>query len=171
MKRVILGPDGDGKNVILHEGAPHEVSIGGDPEVADAADEAGEKMSYAWAAAEPLTSTEDLVAGIDPINFRLRPGETRFMRVEIAPGGSTGMHQTPYITDYLVALAGELTMYVEDGSSTVIGPGDMLVQLGGMHRWSNEGPETFVMAGVVVGVRNDDVDVPGGVVFGTDEES
>jgi quercetin dioxygenase-like cupin family protein len=169
MKRVILGPDADGKNVILHDGAPYEVSLGSDADPADASDEASEKISYAWAAPEPVHSTEDLAAGIDPFNFRLQPGETRFMRVEIAPGGSTGMHQTPYITDYLVALAGQLTMYAEDGSSTVIGPGDMLVQLGGMHRWSNHGTETFVMAGVVVGVRND-VDTPGGVVFGTDEE-
>jgi quercetin dioxygenase-like cupin family protein len=168
MKRVILGLDSAGQNVILHDGPVHEVSMGGDADLVASSEEAGEKMSLAWAAAEPIHSTEDLAATVDPFNLRLKPGETRFMRVEIAPGGSTGWHGTPYITDYLVAVAGELTMVAEDGASTVVRAGDMLVQLGGLHRWSNEGTETFVMAGVVVGVESD-VDVPNGVVFGPEE--
>lgn len=154
MKRVICGPGSDGLNAILYEGPVHEVSNG----------DGDGKMSYAWAAPEPAPSTQDLAGSVDPLNFRLQPGETRFMRVEIAPGGSSGMHRTPYIVDHMVALSGELTMLLEDGSSTVISAGDMLVQLGGMHRWRNDGTERFVMAGVVVGVKSD-IDVPSGIEF------
>ena len=88
---------------------------------------------------------------------RLGPGETRFVRVEIAPGAETSMHRTPQINDYLIALSGELTMRLEDGSSCRIKEGDMFVQLAGWHSWKNEGSEPFVMAGVVVGIRTDKI--------------
>jgi quercetin dioxygenase-like cupin family protein len=72
------------------------------------------------------------------------------------------MHRTPHINDYLIALAGELTMYLEDGSSVKFTAGDMLVQLAGWHSWKNEGAEPFVMAGVVIGIKTDE-NVPYGV--------
>jgi mannose-6-phosphate isomerase-like protein (cupin superfamily) len=149
VKRLICGPGNDGRNSILYEGSAH-TAVG--------------TVSLAWAASEPLGSTEDLAATVDPSNLYLHAGETRFMRVEIAPGRSVRMHRTPHITEYMVVLSGELTMVLEDGSSAVIAVGDMLVQLGGMHKWCNEGTEPFVMAGVVIGVMSD-VDVPNGIVF------
>ena len=169
MKRVICGPGPDGRNVVLHEGPPRAVGPDAGSDLAEASEQAGESMFYAWAAPGPVASTDDFAAEMDPFNFRLGPGETRFMRVEVAPGGSSPMHRTPYITDYLVALSGELTMELEDGSTTKFGAGDMLVQLGGMHAWRNEGSEPFVMAGVVVGVESE-LDVPNGVMFAQEEE-
>jgi quercetin dioxygenase-like cupin family protein len=157
MKRVICGVDSTGKNsVILNEtlvpfGAAHEPTE----------QHANEQLYVAWAS-QPVHSTNDLVNSLSGLDLRLEPGETRFMRVEIAPGARSAFHRTPHITDYLVALAGRLTMVAEDGTSAVLEPGDMLVQLGGWHQWRNEGDEPFVMAGVVVGVATDE-SVPGGV--------
>lgn len=94
-------------------------------------------------------------------NLQLKPGENRFFRVELAPGAESVFHRTPYVNDYFVALAGELTMYMEDGSSCKIEPGDMFVQLAGWHSWKNEGTEPFVMAGMMLGIETD-ADVPFG---------
>ena len=99
---------------------------------------------------------------VPDFDLHLAPGETRFLRIEIAPGAESPLHRTPHITDYLVALFGTLTMILEDGTAVPFETGDMLVQLAGWHRWKNEGTEPFVMAGVVVGVETDE-DVPYGV--------
>jgi quercetin dioxygenase-like cupin family protein len=150
----------------LFVGAPHPLGgEAGDPATASSQD-AGEALSLAWASPELQSSTEDHAASIRGFDMRLAPGETRFLRVEIAPGGSTPMHRTPYITDYLVAVSGELVLEMEDGTTEAVRAGDMMVQLGGWHTWRNEGDVPFVMAGVVVGIRTQ-VDVPGGVEMRT----
>lgn len=163
MKRVICGPSGrGGSDTIVFRGAPHPLRSNDDDPATASSHEAGEAISHAWASPGLEASTDDHAATIRGLDMRLVPGETRFMRVEVAPGGSTPMHRTPYITDYLVAVSGELLLEMEDGTTEAIRPGDMMVQIGGWHSWRNNGDVPFVMAGVIVGVRTD-VDVPGGV--------
>lgn len=156
MKRVVCGVDSTGRNsVVLNEAlTPFGTArdTGGTP--------ANEQVYVAWAS-PAVHSTDDLASRLDRLDLQLAPGETRFVRIEIAPGARSTFHRTPQITDYLVALEGTLTMLAEDGTSAVLEPGDMLVQLGGWHQWRNDGDQRFVMAGVVVGVATD-VSVPGG---------
>jgi quercetin dioxygenase-like cupin family protein len=161
VKRIIFGVGDSGKNTILFHGAPR-VMVGGDEELQVSSEPPSEKIYMGWAASALDSSTSDYAAQIQNLNFKLNPGESRFLRVEIAPGAESPMHRTPNITDYLVAVSGELTMYAEDGMSVRFAAGDMLVQLGGWHWYKNEGAEPFVMAGVVVGVETDE-DVPFGV--------
>jgi quercetin dioxygenase-like cupin family protein len=163
MKRVILGINDTGKNSILIDQPflpplPPYLAADGSESIAK------ETLFIVWAS-DPVHSTEDLAIGMtEGLNLQLKPGETLFMRTEIGPGGRTPFHRTPQISDYLVVLSGKLTMYAEDGSSSVLEPGDMFVQLGGWHAWHNEGDVPFVMAGVVVGVETDEL-IPRGVEF------
>jgi quercetin dioxygenase-like cupin family protein len=121
------------------------------------------EIYVAWAS-DATNSAVDAVEALrgSALDLQLRPGESRYLRIEIRPGASAVMHRTPYITDYLVALSGKLTMVAEDGSTAVMEAGDMLVQLGGFHYLRNDGDELFVMAVVVVGVETDET-FPGGV--------
>jgi quercetin dioxygenase-like cupin family protein len=146
IKRAIFGVGDRGLNVTLHEGPLRPVG----------------SVYLAWASKSVEPSTDDYAARVADFNLQLAPGETRFVRVEIPPGAESRMHRTPQINDYLIALSGELTMRLEDGSSCRIEAGDMFVQLGGWHSWKNEGSEPFVMAGVVIGIRTDE-SVPYGV--------
>jgi mannose-6-phosphate isomerase-like protein (cupin superfamily) len=161
MKRIVCGPGPDGRNVVVHTGALHRVGPD-DPELAATSEAAGERMSLAWAAPRPVADTADVTGRYTDLDLHLAPGETRFLHVEIAPGAQSPMHRTPHITDYLVAVSGTLTMVLEDGSEVPFTAGDVLVQLGGWHRWRNDGAEPFVMAGVILGVETD-ADVPFGV--------
>jgi quercetin dioxygenase-like cupin family protein len=147
--------------VTLHEGPLRPIGIG-DEAPAAGSKEAGEGVYVAWASKSVEPSTDDYAANVQDFNLQLAPGETRFVRIEIAPGAESSMHRTPQINDYLIALSGELTMRLEDGSSCRIEAGDMFVQLAGWHSWKNEGSEPFVMAGVIVGIRTDE-NVPFGV--------
>lgn len=169
MKRIVCGPGPDGRNVVVHQGALRSVGPD-DPELAASSEAAGERMTLAWAAPRPVSDTADVTASFTDMNLHLSPGETRFLHVEIAPGAESPLHRTPHITDYLVAVSGRLTMVLEDGSEVPFEAGDVLVQLGGWHSWRNDGPEPFVMAGVVVGVETE-LDVPFGVEVRTDAVS
>ena len=146
IKRAIFGVGDRGVNATLHEGPLRPLG----------------RVSLAWASKSVEPSTDDYAAKVADFNLQLAPGETRFVRVEIAPGAESRMHRTPHINDYLIALSGELTMRLEDGSSCRLEAGDMFVQLAGWHSWKNEGSEPFVMAGVVIGIRTD-ANVPSGV--------
>jgi quercetin dioxygenase-like cupin family protein len=161
MKRIVCGVGPDGRNIVVHEGPLRRVGPE-DPELASSSEAAGEQMFLAWAAPKPVSDPADHTTSVPDGDLHLAPGETRFLRIEIAPGAESPMHRTPHITDYLIALSGSLTMILEDGSSVPFEAGDMLVQLAGWHRWRNDGNEPFVMAGVVVGVETDE-DVPFGV--------
>jgi quercetin dioxygenase-like cupin family protein len=162
MKRLIFGAAlPDGQTSVLHNEPLRRLGFDNE-ELAASSEAAGEGTYLAWAAKDLQTSAEDYASVIPDFNLQLRPGETRFVRTEIAPGAESPMHRTPHINDYLIALSGELTMHMEDGTSAKIAAGDMFVQLAGWHWWKNEGTEPFVMAGVVIGVETD-VDVPYGV--------
>jgi quercetin dioxygenase-like cupin family protein len=146
IKRAIFGVGDRGLNVTLHEGPLRPLG----------------SVYIAWASKGVEPSTDDYAANLPDFNLQLAPGETRFVRIEIAPGAESSLHRTPRINDYLIALSGELTMRLEDGTSCRIEAGDMIVQLAGWHSWKNEGSEPFVMAGVVIGIRTDE-NVPYGV--------
>lgn len=64
-----------------------------------------------------------------------------------------GMHATPS-TDFDVVLEGTVGMELDDGE-VVLGPGDIVVQNGTMHRWHNRGSTTARILSVVVGARHD----------------
>jgi quercetin dioxygenase-like cupin family protein len=161
VKRLIFGVGDDGRNVTLHQGPLRRLGIH-DEELAAESKAANESIYVAWAARDSKSGTDDYASEIADFNLKLKPGETRFIRVSIGPGAQSAMHRTPNVNDYLIAMSGELTMYLEDGSSAKIEAGDMFVQLAGWHWWKNEGTEPFVMAGIVVGIETD-VDVPYGV--------
>lgn len=167
MKRIICGVGGSGKNTVLFQGAPRAMAMG-NQEVEVSSEAPSTRMYLGWAAAAVDGSTNDYVAEIQEFNFKLSPGEVRFLRVEVAPGSASPMHRTPHINEYLVAISGELTMHTEDGMSVKFAAGDMLVQLAGWHSWRNDGDEPFVMAGVAIGVETDE-DVAFGVQLADDD--
>lgn len=56
--------------------------------------------------------------------------------VDMLPGGASPMHRTDSI-DYGIVLSGTVEMELDDGSTTLLGPGTIIVQRGTMHRWRN----------------------------------
>ena len=61
------------------------------------------------------------------------------------------MHRTETV-DYGIVLSGEVWLVVDDGE-TRLGPGDVVVQRGTNHAWSNRTEETARMAFVLVDGR------------------
>ena len=74
--------------------------------------------------------------------FALMPASGHLLRIldvyPLAAGGKrTAMHRTRTL-DYVVVIAGELTLIL-DGSETILKPGDVVVQRGTDHAWENRG--------------------------------
>ena len=109
----------------------------------------GRGLSQLWKT-DQLLGTWD---GSDP-GSGLFPGFNglRMWILVIPPDGdrSTPMHATATV-DFGFVLRGTVTLEMEDGSSSVLQPGDAFVQTGTTHRWQNSGAESAVLGVVVVG--------------------
>ena len=68
--------------------------------------------------------------------------------------GNPGMHTTDSV-DYVVVLAGEVWLELDDGARTRLGPGDTVVQNGTRHAWRNLSAEPVTLAVVNVGAGRD----------------
>lgn len=63
--------------------------------------------------------------------------------VDMAPGLKPMMHRTQSL-DFGIVLAGHVYMDLDDGSSTLMGPGDFAVQRATMHAWRNASETEWV---------------------------
>jgi quercetin dioxygenase-like cupin family protein len=63
------------------------------------------------------------------------PNGTRFAVIDFPPGNTPAMHRTETI-DYVIVLAGEIDMDMDD-STVTLRAGDVMVQRGTNHAWAN----------------------------------
>jgi quercetin dioxygenase-like cupin family protein len=84
-------------------------------------------------------SIGEKVEDLGNLNVPLAPPEngTRFAIVEFLPGNGAFMHRTDTL-DYVIVLSGELEMQMDD-STVILKAGDVVVQRGTNHSWSNKG--------------------------------
>jgi len=59
------------------------------------------------------------------------------------------MHRTESV-DYGVVLEGEITLVLDGGSATTVGPGDLVVQRGTDHAWENRSDKSTRILFVLV---------------------
>jgi quercetin dioxygenase-like cupin family protein len=76
---------------------------------------------------------------------------SRFIVMEFAPGIESEMHRTETI-DYIIMLAGEIDMDMDD-STVTLKAGDIMVQRGTNHAWVNRGREPARMAIVLLDAK------------------
>lgn len=76
---------------------------------------------------------------------------TRFAVVDFPPGNPAVTHRTESI-DYVIVLAGEIDMDMDD-SSVKLKAGDVMVQRGTNHAWVNRGKERARVAFVLIDAK------------------
>ena len=76
---------------------------------------------------------------------------TRFAVIDFPPGNSGRMHRTETI-DYVIVIAGEIDMDMDD-STVHLRAGDVMVQRGTNHAWVNRGTERARVAFVLVDAK------------------
>lgn len=175
-KRVVTGHDRDGRAVIVSEGPPtrvHRVGGEGGPTFVEVWSTRETPALIEPRSDEPLEP--GLVLGPPERGTRLRiidfPPETdelrRLMVTQAASAfgemGGTGavrasvgaphplMHRTQTI-DYGIVLAGELTLVLDEGETTVRA-GDVVIQRGTNHAWANRSGRPCRVAFVLIDGR------------------
>jgi len=140
-RRVVTGHDQDGVSVFLQDGPP--------PVVRTAPD--GALFYEIWgtdATPAPVSAAEP-----DPTERSLTvppaPGGTKIRINEFPPGVVSPIHRTQSV-DYGIVLDGEVVLVLENNSEATLGPGDVVVQRGTVHRWENRTNRTARMAFVLV---------------------
>jgi quercetin dioxygenase-like cupin family protein len=82
---------------------------------------------------------------------------TRVRIVDMPPGARSPMHRTESV-DYGVVLEGEITLVLDDGSVTTVGPGELVVQRGTDHAWENRtDTPTRILFVLVAGAFTDEL--------------
>jgi len=126
VRRVVTGHDREGRAVLRSDDRFETQLIpGGD------------------AAFALLWTTESVPAdNNDETDGRLRDAGLTLDRgsvirvVDMMPGRVSPMHRTNSI-DYGIILSGEVELELDDGATTRLGPGDIVVQRGTIHLWRN----------------------------------
>ena len=76
---------------------------------------------------------------------------TRFAVIDFPPGNAPGMHRTESI-DYVIVLAGEIDMDMDD-STVTLRAGDVMVQRGTNHAWANRSDKPARVAFVLIDAK------------------
>ena len=140
IRRIVTGHDPNGKAVIFIDG----------PALKHNFPDSHICATHLWVSDETpadLLSAED--AGARVRGTAPPPGGTAFAIVEIQPGNSLPpLHRTDTI-DYVICMAGEVHMRLDD-SSVSMKAGDVMIQRGTNHAWVNRGSVPVRLAFVLV---------------------
>jgi len=139
-RRIVTGHDASGKSVVLSDGPnPKSLDIGTavfhEVWITD-------QMPVPIAAEEPETTDRPV---------RVPPPRNGVMvrYTEQAPGAESPMHRTETV-DVGIVLEGETWLLLDDGSETLVKPGDAVVQRGTNHAWANRSDKPVRMVFVMI---------------------
>jgi len=138
VRRVVTGHDAAGKAIVAID------------EIAQvAAPRPGHQICAVWANDKVPAGNLDPRDGAAISDVSRLPNGATFRVIQHAPGAVSRMHRTQTL-DYGVILSGAIVLELDDGVEAELGAGDVLVQRGTIHRWSNRGDAPCVMAVVLL---------------------
>jgi len=136
IKRIITGHNEKGQSTTIFVDKPEMKPIR--PE-----SEAPILSGRVWLSRETPTNNDDSKTDMglllpSRLNLVQSNGSSASV-VEMPPGQNLPTHRTSSI-DYIIHIAGQLTLTLEDGTEeTVTEPGSVIVQRGSLHGWENRG--------------------------------
>jgi mannose-6-phosphate isomerase-like protein (cupin superfamily) len=176
MRRIVTGHDAAGNAVFVDDGAPpNRITLDGRPgwELNTVWATTGVPLvplvppphdpSVSIQTYLPDTGgTRFIVATIPSRSDQARAADPETLRAEYdakVPGlgpaherAQHGMHTTDTV-DYVVILAGEVWLELDDGKEVLVRAGDCVVQNGTRHAWHNRADAPCVLAAVMVGAE------------------
>jgi quercetin dioxygenase-like cupin family protein len=126
-RRVVTGHDASGRPVIWIDGNATNHKFPSD------------KISSTlmWSTdASPTRMLSDEDEGDRILGSAPPANGSRFTMMEFQPGNAAHMHRTDTV-DYVICLAGEIDMFLDDRQFITLRAGDVLIQRGTYHAWAN----------------------------------
>jgi quercetin dioxygenase-like cupin family protein len=142
VRRIITGHDESGKAIVKFDEVVKNVREG----------RPGAMVHSIWTTEGfPVDNDGQEDAALRPVQTTL-PGGTIFRVIEFKPGVQARNHRTDSI-DYLVCMAGEIDMEMDD-TVVRLKAGDVMVQRGTIHNWVNNGKESCILAVVLIDAKS-----------------
>ena len=139
VRRVVTGHDKNGKaQVVIDELSDNVISR-----------RTGQQSTVIWATDQTpanLKILNDLSASVQSTTV---PNGTVFRISRFEPGVAPRNHRTASM-DYAVVISGKIDMELDDGEVVNLKAGDVLVQRGTVHNWTNPGTEPCTIAFVLM---------------------
>jgi len=144
VRRIVTAHDAGGKSVVGSDAAL-EFSPGRiDPSI--------RAVDLWWTPTVPAdVATHDAQRETSP--GMPTPGGTLLKVLDIAPGTKPLMHKTATL-DYVFVLEGEIVMLLDDGAEVCMRAGDIMIQRGTLHGWTNRSAAPCRVAFVLVDARH-----------------
>ena len=139
IRRVVTGHDKNGKaRAIIDEISDNVISR-----------RPGQQSTVIWATDQTPADLENLNdISAEVIDTTVPNGSVlRVSRFE--PGVAPRNHRTASL-DYAIVISGEIDMELDDGEIVNLKAGDVLVQRGTIHNWTNPGTEPCVIAFILM---------------------
>ena len=128
VRRVVTGHDKNGKaRVIIDELSDNVISR-----------RAGQQSTVIWATDQTPPNLEALNDLSPDVKSTTVANGTVFRVSRFEPGVAPRNHRTASM-DYAVVLSGQIDMELDDGEVVNLRAGDVLVQRGTIHNWTNPG--------------------------------
>lgn len=125
-RRVVTGHDAAGRAIVALD--DHSL-----PEPIPAGDAA---FALIWTSdVLPADNNDDRDGRTRPAGLTLHGGSVARM-VDMLPGGRSPMHRSNSL-DYGLVVSGEVELELDDGATTLLHAGDVVVQRGTIHAWRN----------------------------------
>lgn len=125
IRRVVTGHDAQGRAVIETDQTLAGQVLG------DAAE-----FAMVWSTDRFPSDNLDPFDGAQRAVRRVSPGGSVLQFVNMNPGKGSAMHRTRSL-DYGIVLEGEIELVLDDGVTTRLKTGDVIVQRGTIHAWRN----------------------------------
>lgn len=136
IRRIVTGYDQDGKSIITMDGPAPNRNVRPHGTVSTVIWGTDETPCEIW-------SEEDF--GLRENVVQPPPRGSWFRIVEFPAGAPGRMHRTDTV-DYVICMAGEIDMEMDDGPTIHMKAGDVMVQQGTNHSWINRGDVTCRIA-------------------------
>ena len=139
VRRVVTGHDKNGKaRVIIDELSDNVISR-----------RAGQQSTVIWATDQTPPNLEALNDLSPDVKSTTVANGTVFRVSRFEPGVAPRNQRTASM-DYAVVLSGQIDMELDDGEVVNLRAGDVLVQRGTVHNWTNPGTEPCIIAFVLM---------------------
>ena len=144
LRRIVTGHNSERRPVVLTDEEMSNV----------VSRRSGQLESQIW------STDADYARGVDKSEAELRQADrhiasgTVFTVVTYAPGVAAFPHRNDWF-DYTIVIAGEIDMQLDEATEVHLKAGDIVVQRGTIHNWTNRGTENCTVAFVRVGAKSE----------------
>jgi quercetin dioxygenase-like cupin family protein len=140
LRRIVTTHDADGKPMILIDGDATNHKF--------PSDKISSTMMWSTDATPTgIAANEDEGARI--LGSAPPPNGSRFTMMEFLPGNAGHLHRTDTV-DYVICVAGEIDMFLDDRQFVTLRAGDVLIQRGTNHSWVNRSEQPCRLAVVLL---------------------